>query len=55
MSHRNSKPKPSASKRTISRWQDRKAGVVKQTHSDYSKQTVINDEGFSKPKAVKLG
>ena len=54
MSHRNGNPKPHASKRTISRWQDRQAGVVKETKTDYSK-TNISTEGFSKPKAVKLG
>ncbi len=54
MSHRNSKPKPHASKRTVSRWHDRQAGVEKVRHDEYSK-TDISTEGFSKPKAVKLG
>lgn len=55
MAHRNGKPKPSASKRTITRWQDRRSGIKKETKSEYSKQTVISDEGFSKPKVVSLG
>ena len=54
MAHRNGKPKPHASKRTLARWHDRQAGVEKVTKADYSK-TNISTEGFSKPKSVSLG